>query len=35
MGRVKCLQFNEPTTIPFGLGYVAHFGLGLFAPANP
>jgi len=26
------LSFEEPTILPFGLGYAAHFGLGLFAP---
>jgi len=29
------LEFDEPTTIPFGLGYAAHFGLGLFRPTDP
>jgi CRISPR-associated protein Csb2 len=27
------LEFAEPTALPFGLGYAAHFGLGLFQPA--
>jgi CRISPR-associated protein Csb2 len=27
------IEFVRPTTIPFGLGYAAHFGLGLFQPA--
>lgn len=27
------LSFAEPTSLPFGLGYGAHFGLGLFMPA--
>lgn len=28
------LEFAEPTALPFGLGYAAHFGLGLFAPVR-
>jgi len=27
------IEFEKPTTLPFGLGYAAHFGLGLFQPA--
>lgn len=27
------LEFAEPTTMPFALGYAAHFGLGVFVPA--
>ncbi|HEU5123337.1 MAG TPA: type I-U CRISPR-associated protein Csb2 [Verrucomicrobiae bacterium] len=27
------LEFEQPTTLHFGLGYAAHFGLGLFVPA--
>lgn len=29
------IEFPEPTAMPFGLGYAAHFGLGLFAPVHP
>ena len=28
------LEFEKPTTVPLGLGYAAHFGLGLFVPAD-
>lgn len=28
------LEFPEPVTLPIGLGYAAHFGLGLFAPVH-
>lgn len=28
------IEFAEPTAIPFGLGYAAHFGLGLFVPTD-
>lgn len=28
------LEFEKPTPLPFGLGYAAHFGLGLFAPVT-
>ncbi len=27
------IEFEKPTALPFGLGYAAHFGLGLFQPA--
>lgn len=27
------IKFEKPTILPFGLGYAAHFGLGLFQPA--
>ncbi len=27
------IEFEKPTILPFGLGYAAHFGLGLFQPA--
>lgn len=27
------IEFDKPTALPLGLGYAAHFGLGLFAPA--
>lgn len=26
------LEFNQPVSLPFGFGYAAHFGLGLFVP---
>lgn len=26
------LEFENPVTLPFGFGYAAHFGLGLFVP---
>ncbi len=29
------LQFAQPTALPLGLGYAAHFGLGLFTPVLP
>jgi hypothetical protein len=29
------IEFEQPTALPFGLGYAAHFGLGLFAPVDP
>lgn len=28
------IEFAEPTALSFGLGYAAHFGLGLFAPVT-
>jgi CRISPR-associated protein Csb2 len=28
------LQFERPTSLPYGVGYGAHFGLGLFAPID-
>lgn len=28
------IEFAEPAILPFGLGYAAHFGLGLFVPAE-
>lgn len=31
-GYALQLEFENPTILPFGLGYAAHFGLGLFAP---
>lgn len=33
-GHALQIEFAQPTAIPFGLGYAAHFGLGLFAPAD-
>ncbi len=32
-GHALEIEFKEPTALPFGLGYAAHFGLGLFQPA--
>lgn len=34
-GHALEIEFDQPTTIPFGLGYAAHFGLGLFTPVHP
>lgn len=31
-GYALQLEFEHPTAVPFGLGYAAHFGLGLFVP---
>jgi CRISPR-associated protein Csb2 len=31
-GHALEIEFAEPTTLPIGLGYGAHFGLGLFVP---
>jgi len=31
-GYALQIEFTKPTAIPFGLGYAAHFGLGLFVP---
>ncbi|HEY9248424.1 MAG TPA: type I-U CRISPR-associated protein Csb2 [Rariglobus sp.] len=31
-GHALQIEFGQPTTLPIGLGYAAHFGLGLFAP---
>ena len=28
------IRFNEKTALPVGLGYAAHFGLGLFVPVG-
>jgi len=33
-GYALQVEFGKPTAIPFGFGYAAHFGLGLFAPAD-
>jgi len=33
-GYALKIEFAEPTSMPFGLGYAAHFGLGLFVPAE-
>jgi CRISPR-associated protein Csb2 len=32
-GYALQIEFQQPTALPFGLGYAAHFGLGLFQPA--
>lgn len=34
-GHALQIEFEKPTTIPLGLGYAAHFGLGLFQPVFP
>jgi CRISPR-associated protein Csb2 len=34
-GHALEIVFREPTSCPIGLGYAAHFGLGLFVPADP
>ncbi|RRJ94719.1 hypothetical protein Ga0100231_010565 [Opitutaceae bacterium TAV4] len=31
-GHALRLEFDKPITLPYGFGYAAHFGLGLFAP---
>lgn len=28
------IEFEEAQTLPIGLGYGAHFGLGLFVPCD-
>lgn len=28
------IEFSQPVAMPFGLGYAAHFGLGLFTPTE-
>lgn len=33
-GYALQIEFAQPATIPFGLGYAAHFGLGLFVPVE-
>jgi CRISPR-associated protein Csb2 len=33
-GHALKIEFALPTMMPFGLGYAAHFGLGLFAPGT-
>lgn len=33
-GHALQIEFAQPIAIPFGLGYAAHFGLGLFMPAD-
>jgi CRISPR-associated protein Csb2 len=33
-GYALQIEFEQPTAFPFGLGYAAHFGLGLFAPVD-
>ena len=32
-GYALQLEFEEPAALPLGVGYAAHFGLGLFAPS--
>lgn len=31
-GHALQIEFSEPVSLPLGLGYAAHFGLGLFTP---
>ena len=33
-GYALCVEFESEVALPFGFGYGAHFGLGLFAPAD-
>lgn len=33
-GHALEIEFERPTCLPVGLGYAAHFGLGLFIPAD-
>ncbi|MFA6960867.1 MAG: type I-U CRISPR-associated protein Csb2 [Opitutaceae bacterium] len=33
-GHALQIEFSEPASLPLGLGYAAHFGLGLFAPVG-
>lgn len=33
-GHALRIEFAEPVSLPFGFGYAAHFGLGLFIPAD-
>ncbi len=34
-GHALRIEFKEAVSLPLGLGYAAHFGLGLFVPADP
>ncbi|MGH8017413.1 MAG: hypothetical protein ACREIA_03855 [Opitutaceae bacterium] len=33
-GYALRIEFHESVSLPFGVGYAAHFGLGLFVPAT-
>lgn len=34
-GYALKIEFQHPSSLPLGLGYAAHFGLGLFVPVDP